>query len=245
MSPVAWSTFSTGVDPSHHRIYDFLTRDPCTYAPVLTSTDIQGARRVLGIGRYLVPLGRPRIELLRKGVPFWKLLGDRHIPAVVQRVPITFPPEPFNGLLLSGMCVPDLRGSQGTFSFFSTRAAAGRAAFTGGDSDYLIRLQAISTVTPELAKKAEADLRKAMTGYGLSKFELSPGGDKLSLRVGKEIPIAELEKLEPEARWAFWQEELGRCVRCHACREACPVEIDLPKDGVKADKDESKEHQLN
>ena len=56
MSPVAWSTFATGVDPSGHGIYDFLTRDPCTYAPLLSSTDIGQATRVLNIGKYVVPL---------------------------------------------------------------------------------------------------------------------------------------------------------------------------------------------
>ena len=46
--------------------------------------------------------------------------------------------EPFRGLLLSGMCVPDLRGSQGTFSFFSTASGdAGQAAFTGGEQTVL------------------------------------------------------------------------------------------------------------
>ena len=42
MSPVAWSSFTTGVDPSRHCIYDFLTRDPCTYMPVLSSTRWSG-----------------------------------------------------------------------------------------------------------------------------------------------------------------------------------------------------------
>jgi len=55
-------------------------------------------------------------------------------------VPITFPPVPFkNGLLLSGMCVPDLRGSQGTFSFFSTETADGAAKFVGGEQTVLRR----------------------------------------------------------------------------------------------------------
>jgi predicted AlkP superfamily phosphohydrolase/phosphomutase len=139
MSPVAWSTFATGVDPSGHGIFDFITRDPCTYAPILSSTDIQSAKRVLNIGKYMVPLDKPKITLLQKGVAFWKLLGDRHIPSTIQRVPITFPPVPFRGLLLSGMCVPDLRGSQGTFSFFSTRNADGQAAFTGGEQTVLRR----------------------------------------------------------------------------------------------------------
>lgn len=139
LSPIAWSTFSTGVDPSRHGIYDFITRDPCTCAPMLSSTDIQEAKRVLNIGRYMIPLEKPKIKLLRRGTPFWKLLGDKHISSIIQRVPITFPPEPFRGLLLSGMCVPDLRGSQGTFSFFSTANRDGAAAFTGGEQTVLRR----------------------------------------------------------------------------------------------------------
>jgi len=141
ISPVAWSTFATGVDASRHAIYDFLTRDPCSYGPLLSSTDIQSARKVLNIGRYLVPLEKPRMKLLQKSQAFWKLLGDRHIFSIIQRVPITFPPVPFRGLLLSGMCVPDLRGTQGTFSFFSTQQdAAGHAAHTGGEQTLLRRV---------------------------------------------------------------------------------------------------------
>jgi len=140
ISPSAWSTFTTGVDASRHAIYDFLTRDPCTYGPLLSSTDIRNAKRVLNIGRYVVPLEKPRIKLLQKSQAFWKLLGDRHIFSIIQRVPITFPPVPFRGLLLSGMCVPDLRGSQGTFSFFSTKQDEhGHAVRTGGEQTVLRR----------------------------------------------------------------------------------------------------------
>ena len=49
MSPVAWSTFTTGVDPSRHGIYDFLTRDPSTYQPMLSSTQIGQAKKVANI----------------------------------------------------------------------------------------------------------------------------------------------------------------------------------------------------
>lgn len=35
--------------------------------------------------------------------------------------------------------------------------------------------------------------------------------------------IAELEALTHAQRWEFWQGELERCVRCHACREVCPM----------------------
>ena len=139
MSPVAWSTFATGVDPSGHSIYDFLTRDPCTYTPILSSTDIGNAEKVMNIGKYVIPLSKPRIKLLRKKDAFWKFLGEKNIFSTIQRVPITFPPQPFKGLLLSGMCVPDLRGSQGTFSFFSTDTDGDAPKFTGGEQTVLRR----------------------------------------------------------------------------------------------------------
>ncbi len=75
---------------------------------------------MLRLGRFRIPLSRPSIELRRKSRPFWEILGSRWIRSTILRVPITFPPVPFRGLLLSAMCTPDLRGTQGTFSWFST-----------------------------------------------------------------------------------------------------------------------------
>lgn len=41
---------------------------------------------------------------------------------------------------------------------------------------------------------------------------------------GRRDPrIDTLDALPPAERWSVWEEELGRCVRCHACREACPL----------------------
>ena len=121
ISPVAWSSFTTGVDASHHNIYDFLTRDPCTYAPILSSAEIGAASRVFSVGKYLIPLGRPRATLKQKSKPFWKILGESGIFSSIIRVPVTFPPEKFHGVLLSGMCTPDLKGSQGTFSLYTSK----------------------------------------------------------------------------------------------------------------------------
>ena len=120
ISPVAWSSFTTGVDASHHNIYDFLTRDPCTYAPILSSAEIGAASKVFSVGKYLIPLGKPRARLKQKSKPFWKILGERGVFSSIIRVPVTFPPEKFHGVLLSGMCTPDLKGSQGTFSFYTS-----------------------------------------------------------------------------------------------------------------------------
>jgi hypothetical protein len=125
VSPVAWSSFSTGSHPARHNIYDFLDRDRRTYLPVLSSTRIGSVSRRLKIGKYQIPLGRPELRLLRKSKPFWKVLGEHNIWSTVLRVPITFPPEKFKGALLSAMCVPDLLGTQGTFTYFTTRPGGG------------------------------------------------------------------------------------------------------------------------
>ncbi|HUU57273.1 MAG TPA: alkaline phosphatase family protein, partial [bacterium] len=118
VSPVAWSSFQTGTSPARHNIFDFLTRDRSSYLPDLSSARIGPPRRHLNLGPYRIPLGKPSIKLLRKGKPFWKILGDHGVFSNVIRVPITFPPEKFHGVSLSAMCVPDLLGTQGTFSYY-------------------------------------------------------------------------------------------------------------------------------
>ena len=43
----------------------------------------------------------------------------------------------------------------------------------------------------------------------------------------KEVPerfkaVEELENLPSDERFAYWEKELSRCLRCYACRQACP-----------------------
>jgi predicted AlkP superfamily phosphohydrolase/phosphomutase len=103
LSPVAWSTFATGVNPARHNIFDFLNRDLRSYAPEISSAKVR----------------RDSVEFRRKSEPFWKILGRHDIRSTILRVPISFPPEPFAGRMLSAMATPDLRGTQGTFSRFT------------------------------------------------------------------------------------------------------------------------------
>ncbi len=119
ISPVAWSTFSTGVNPGKHNIFDFLTTDRATYMPKISCSEILPPRRTLRIGKRILPLSRPHIELLRKSKSFWKVAGEHGIFSSVLRVPFTFPPEKFYGNQLSGLGTPDLRGTQGSFSYYS------------------------------------------------------------------------------------------------------------------------------
>jgi predicted AlkP superfamily phosphohydrolase/phosphomutase len=136
LSPVAWSTFATGVSPAKHNIFDFLDRSLKTYLPELSSARVGKPERVLRLGRWRIPLSRPPLELRRKSKPFWKILGEQGIGSTILRVPITFPPEKFDGRLLSAMCTPDLKGTQGSFSQFTTRV--GKATYENG-SRYPLR----------------------------------------------------------------------------------------------------------
>jgi predicted AlkP superfamily phosphohydrolase/phosphomutase len=121
LSPVAWSTFATGVHPAKHNIFDFLDRDLRTCMPRLSSARVGKPLRVLKLGRFRIPLSRAPVELRRKSRPFWSILGERGVDCTILRLPVTFPPEKFPGRLLSATSVPDLRGTQGSFSQFTTR----------------------------------------------------------------------------------------------------------------------------
>jgi predicted AlkP superfamily phosphohydrolase/phosphomutase len=138
LSPVAWSTFATGVNPARHNIFDFLNRDLKSYLPELSSSRVIGPHKFWKLGRYRIPLDRASAELRRKSQTFWKILGDHNVGCTVLRVPITFPPEKFNGKLLSAMCTPDLKGTQGSFSRFTTRPQS--QTYTGGSSYLLERV---------------------------------------------------------------------------------------------------------
>ncbi len=124
ITPVAWSSFSTGTHPGKHNIFDFLARDRQTYLPLLSSTRIGEVRKFLKLGKYRIPMEQPELTLLRRSTPFWSILGEKGIWSTILRVPITFPPDRFYGAELSAMSVPDLLGSQGTFLLFTTRPAS-------------------------------------------------------------------------------------------------------------------------
>ncbi len=50
---------------------------------------------------------------------------------------------------------------------------------------------------------------------------LGEDGDVLDSQ--RFVGVEELEKMSSEDRFAFWQKELSRCIRCNACRNVCPA----------------------
>ncbi len=119
-SPVAWSDFITGMDAGGHGIYDFLHRDSLTLVPYLSTSRTVAPSRIIKVGRWQFPLRAGKVESLRYGVPFWEVLEQHGVPATVIRMPANFPPSGSASRELSGMGTPDILGSPGIFSFFTT-----------------------------------------------------------------------------------------------------------------------------
>ncbi len=86
LSSAAWVSFSTGMNPGKHGIYDFVQRDLTTLR-----------RRTVQAGATLT-------------VPtLWKLLGYAGRRVGVVNMPMTYPVDAVNGILVSGLGTPDYR----------------------------------------------------------------------------------------------------------------------------------------
>ncbi len=132
-SPVAWSTFITGRDPGGHGIFDFVHRDPQTMAPISAMSMAAQGSKTLSLGAYELPLTSGKVVSFRKGKPFWQILSEHHIPTDIVRMPTDFPPVHCDdGFSVAGMGTPDLRGSYGTFSYYTDDPSQKARTVSGG-----------------------------------------------------------------------------------------------------------------
>ncbi|RLI19642.1 hypothetical protein DRO54_08130 [Candidatus Bathyarchaeota archaeon] len=82
LSPTAWSSFMTGVNPGKHGILGFFTRKRNSYA-----IEVINAKH-------------------RKIEEFWILLNKIGKKVGIVNVPLTYPPKRVNGFIISGMMTP-------------------------------------------------------------------------------------------------------------------------------------------
>lgn len=132
-SPVAWSNLITGMNAGGHGIFDFIHRDPKTFQLYFSTSRVEGPKHSWQVGNWVIPLGSGSAEQLRHGKAFWEILDERGIPNSVYRIPANFPPISAKGKTLSGMGTPDLRGTYGTFTFYTDDATAVAGAVEGGE----------------------------------------------------------------------------------------------------------------
>ena len=132
LSPVAWSTFITGMDPGGHGIYDFLHRDPLTAEPLESIYQVSPPGRSFSLGSWVIPLSGGGVVAQRKGTAFWELLEDAGVDTTVFRMPVNFPPVESSGHSFSGMGTPDILGTHGTFTFYTDYPPDNMNDMTGG-----------------------------------------------------------------------------------------------------------------
>jgi formate dehydrogenase (coenzyme F420) beta subunit len=77
---------------------------------------------------------------------------------------------------------------------------------TGGEGSVPVKCQACDVNTPALYDEI--------------------AGEKVESKPDPEARTRELEKVDalpPAERMAFWRTEFDKCIRCYACRQACPL----------------------
>jgi predicted AlkP superfamily phosphohydrolase/phosphomutase len=131
-SPVAWSNLITGMNAGGHGIFDFIHRDPHTLQPYFSASRVEPPKHGIHLGRWVIPIGGGSAEQLRQGKAFWEILDEYGVPNSIFRMPSNFPPVQSKGRTLSGMGTPDLRGSYGTFSFYTDDPLATAGVVEGG-----------------------------------------------------------------------------------------------------------------
>lgn len=119
-SPVAWASFAVGSDPGATGVYDFLARNPQTYMPEFSQAQTIPASSVIKLGNYRIPLKSSRVELGRQGKPFWNTLEENGVPATLFKLPGNYPPSPTKQRTISGMGTPDIKGTYGIYTLYTT-----------------------------------------------------------------------------------------------------------------------------
>jgi len=119
-SPVAWGSFISGADPGVFGIFDFLHRDPQTYIPIFAQSTTLPSRMLVKLGQYQLPLKPGKVVLNREGRAFWDYMEERDIPATLVKLPTNYPPSASGQRTLSGMGTPDILGTYGIYSLFTS-----------------------------------------------------------------------------------------------------------------------------
>ncbi|MDX2417072.1 MAG: alkaline phosphatase family protein [Xanthomonadales bacterium] len=192
-SPVAWSDFATGTGPGEHGIYDFLRRDPETYLPDFSISRVVPPQSFLSLFGMKLPLEDGEIINRRVGTPFWSAVEEQGGRSTVLRVPVTFPPDPIHRMM-AGMGVPDLLGTQGTYTIYSTRPSI--SSDTGSSRSVRIRPDRDGHI--ESLLEGPADPLKPGAPALNTRLLLDPVGDKVRIRLGDaDIQLAPGE-------WSDW-----------------------------------------
>lgn len=160
-SPVAWASFIAGATPGKTGVYDFIKRDPSNYEPSLVFSSK---------------------EPLIRAPKFWDILSKNSIPSTILFLPDTYPPSNLKGSMLSGMGVPDITGTEGTFTLFTTKSYPTDEITWRGR---VVNIDDEVEVTSSLPGPKYTFLNETKTSE-LPIQIVKKGNDAITLKVGKE-----------------------------------------------------------
>ncbi len=84
VSPSAWTSIFTGVNPGKHGIFGFVKEDKTSH--------------------FLVPISSKD----RKCEPIWKILSENGKRVIAMNIPFSYPPDKVNGIMSSGLGTPSV-----------------------------------------------------------------------------------------------------------------------------------------
>ena len=127
-----------------------------------------------------LPADRPWAINNRKGEPFWGAAAANGRRAEVLRVPATFPAENMGeGEMLSGLGVPDIRGTIGRPSYYTSDPSASL-----GDNEFSLELLRLPARSGTLETKVVGPYNKPFYGYVLERATegIVDAGERMKVR---------------------------------------------------------------
>jgi predicted AlkP superfamily phosphohydrolase/phosphomutase len=202
----AWAAFSTGMNPGKTGVFDFVIRDPRTYTPlpglITLERDPQG--------------GPPRPKCARQGNGMWKIVGDYGLEATVLNLPVTWPPDRFNGQLLSGMGTPDITVGGGRAAYYSTE-------ITQPEERFSVRMVSITSRGGIIDTHLYGPQDQTIP----LKFEIDPATKTASLHIQGKIVSLRERHLSDWCEVRFKTENAEVLGMCRFCMLASAPEVEI------------------
>jgi predicted AlkP superfamily phosphohydrolase/phosphomutase len=182
---VSWTSIATGADPGGHGIFDFVHRDPATYAPYVSILPTKKT----AVGEQFTP---PYIAKT-----FFEEAAGMGYPATALWWPAMFPARPELPVnTLPGLGTPDIRGQLGVGTLFTTEdEKKAKTAVVRLESNGRGRYTALLSGPPVQGKSGlqPATLPLTLDVVDSNLAKLTIGDVQLQLRVGEWSDIVEVK----------------------------------------------------
>lgn len=169
--------------------------------PVALAVALLAGFGASALTKWIVPAKRPEVTRKTVGTPFWEVAGAAGLRTRIIRVPAMFPPEPVeHGEIHAGLGVPDIRGTNGNYTFYTTEALSLGGANTekGGRIENVAFLDGQTETRVYGPRNRLFDSPPDITLPMTLKLNRDPGARSVTVTVsGQTITV-------PEGDWSDW-----------------------------------------